>query len=49
VGDVRQPWGFGQAPNLGFPGEVNGRLRPWKNWRPIEQATMSYGHGISSA
>jgi cell division protein FtsI (penicillin-binding protein 3) len=39
--------GFGQAPNLGFPGEVNGRLRPWKSWRPIEQATMSYGHGIS--
>jgi cell division protein FtsI (penicillin-binding protein 3) len=39
--------GFGHAPNLGFPGEVNGRLRPWKNWRPIEQATMSYGHGIA--
>jgi cell division protein FtsI (penicillin-binding protein 3) len=39
--------GFGQAPNLGFPGEVGGRLRPWKNWRPIEQATMSYGHGIA--
>jgi cell division protein FtsI (penicillin-binding protein 3) len=39
--------GFGQAPNLGFPGEVNGRLRPWKNWRPIEQVTMSYGHGVS--
>jgi cell division protein FtsI (penicillin-binding protein 3) len=39
--------GFGQAPNLGFPGEVTGRLRPWKSWRPIEQATMSYGHGVS--
>ena len=39
--------GFGQAPRLGFPGEVTGRLRPWKGWRPIEQATMSYGHGIS--
>ena len=39
--------GFGQAPNLGFPGEVIGRLRPWKSWRPIEQATMSYGHGIA--
>ncbi len=39
--------GFGQPPNLGFPGEVTGRLRPWKSWRPIEQATMSYGHGIS--
>jgi len=39
--------GFGQVPRMGFPGEVAGRLRPWKNWRPIEQATMSYGHGIS--
>lgn len=39
--------GFGQVPHLGFPGEVTGRLRPWKTWRPIEQATMSYGHGIS--
>ncbi|WP_371323383.1 penicillin-binding protein 2 [Dechloromonas sp. ZY10] len=41
--------GFGQLPQLGFPGEVTGRLRPWKNWRPIEQATMSYGHGISTS
>jgi cell division protein FtsI (penicillin-binding protein 3) len=39
--------GFGQVPQMGFPGEVAGRLRAWKNWRPIEQATMSYGHGIS--
>lgn len=39
--------GFGVPPALGFPGEVGGRLRAWKNWRPIEQATMSYGHGIS--
>ena len=39
--------GFGQVPRLGFPGEVTGRVRPWKNWRPIEQATMAYGHGIS--
>ena len=39
--------GFGTLSHLGFPGEVSGRLRPWKTWRPIEQATMSYGHGIS--
>jgi len=39
--------GIGRAPGLGFPGEVTGRLRPWKSWRPIEQATMSYGHGLS--
>jgi cell division protein FtsI (penicillin-binding protein 3) len=39
--------GFGQAPKFGFPGAVAGRVRPYKAWRPIEQATMSYGHGIS--
>jgi cell division protein FtsI (penicillin-binding protein 3) len=39
--------GFGAPMKLGFPGEVGGRLRPWKKWQPIEQATMSYGHGIS--
>jgi cell division protein FtsI (penicillin-binding protein 3) len=42
-----QSVGFGAAPRLGFPGEANGRVRPYKTWRPIEQATMSYGHGIS--
>ena len=39
--------GFGTQPRSGFPGEVAGRLRAHENWRPIEQATMSYGHGIS--
>jgi cell division protein FtsI (penicillin-binding protein 3) len=39
--------GFGTPLNLGFPGESSGRLRPAKTWKPIEQATMSYGHGIS--
>jgi cell division protein FtsI (penicillin-binding protein 3) len=39
--------GFGQKPVLPFPGAVSGRLRPYKSWRPIEQATMSYGYGVS--
>ncbi|NWK77570.1 penicillin-binding protein 2 [Aquitalea sp. LB_tupeE] len=39
--------GFGRPPNTGFPGEAAGRLRDWKNWRPIEQATMSFGYGVS--
>jgi cell division protein FtsI (penicillin-binding protein 3) len=39
--------GFGAAPRLGFPGEASGRVREAKTWRPIEQATMSYGHGIA--
>jgi len=41
--------GFGQKPNLPFPGAVTGRLRPYKTWRPIEQATMSYGYGLSAS
>jgi cell division protein FtsI (penicillin-binding protein 3) len=39
--------GFGMPPQTKFPGEVSGRLRAYAGWRPIEQATMSYGHGIS--
>ncbi|WP_432258320.1 peptidoglycan D,D-transpeptidase FtsI family protein [Cupriavidus sp. TMH.W2] len=39
--------GLGQAPKIGFPGAVAGRVRPFKSWRPIEQATMSYGYGLS--
>lgn len=39
--------GFGQQPQLGFPGEAAGRLREAKTWRPVEQATMSYGYGLS--
>lgn len=39
--------GFGQAPRIGFPGAVAGRVRPYRSWRPIEQATMSYGYGLS--
>jgi cell division protein FtsI (penicillin-binding protein 3) len=41
--------GFGQKPQLNFPGAVTGRLRPYKSWRPIEQATMSYGYGLSAS
>ena len=41
--------GFGQKPQVPFPGVVSGRLRPYKTWRPIEQATMSYGYGLSGS
>jgi cell division protein FtsI (penicillin-binding protein 3) len=53
--DRREMWelythvGLGQKPQLGFPGTATGRLRPWKTWRPIEQATMSYGYGLSAS
>jgi cell division protein FtsI (penicillin-binding protein 3) len=41
--------GFGQKPQIDFPGAVTGKLRPWKTWRPVEQATMSYGYGVSAS
>lgn len=51
----RQMWelftqiGFGQKPQITFPGAVTGRLRPYKTWKPVEQATMSYGYGLSAS
>ena len=41
--------GLGQRPQLSFPGAAAGRLRPYKSWRTIEQATMSYGYGLSAS
>ncbi|HEX7466542.1 MAG TPA: penicillin-binding protein 2, partial [Usitatibacter sp.] len=47
MGTLYRELGFGLAPQSGFPGEAKGQLKPWTQWRPIEQATMSYGHGLS--
>jgi cell division protein FtsI (penicillin-binding protein 3) len=41
--------GIGRKPDIEFPGAATGRLRPYKTWRPIEQATMSYGYGLSAS
>lgn len=45
--NVYNELGLGHVEGVGFPGEATGRLRPYKTWRPIEMATMSFGHGIS--
>ena len=45
--DLFRRLGFGAAPQLGFPGAASGKLYPYRSWKPIEQATMAYGHGIS--
>ena len=39
--------GFGQATGSGFPGESVGVLPNYRHWHPIEQATISFGHGLS--
>ena len=47
MGTFYRELGFGLVPQTGFPGEARGIVRPWDKWRPVEQATMSYGMGIS--
>lgn len=39
--------GFGRVPDVGLNGATPGRMAPPNKWVPIQQATMSYGHGIS--
>jgi cell division protein FtsI (penicillin-binding protein 3) len=40
-------FGFGKVTGSGFPGESAGLLNHYSHWRPISQATMSYGYGLS--
>ncbi|MDM0050295.1 penicillin-binding protein 2 [Variovorax sp. J22R115] len=47
--DTYTALGYGQKPQVQFPGAVTGRLRPWKSWKPVEQATMAYGYGLSAS
>ena len=47
--DIYTALGYGQKPQIQFPGAVTGRLRPWKTWKPVEQATMAYGYGLSAS
>ena len=41
--------GYGRKPDLAFPGAATGRVRNWKTWKPVEQATMAYGYGLSAS
>ena len=46
--DTYSRFGFGEATGTGFPGESAGVLRNHRRWRRLEQATISYGYGISA-
>ncbi len=39
--------GFGQPTGIQLPGEVSGLLNPPSSWRPVEQASISFGYSIS--
>jgi cell division protein FtsI (penicillin-binding protein 3) len=40
-------FGFGHVTGSGYPGESAGLVPGYQHWRPIAQATMSYGYGLS--
>ena len=40
-------FGLGEMTTSGFPGESAGMLTHFSNWRPISQATIAYGYGVS--
>lgn len=40
-------FGLGSLTTSGFPGESAGLLTHYSHWRPVSQATLSYGYGVS--
>jgi cell division protein FtsI (penicillin-binding protein 3) len=47
IWDLYTRVGFGQKPQIDFPGRVTGKLRSHSAWRPIDQATIGFGYGVS--
>ncbi len=45
--DILTRFGIGRPSASGFPGESAGLLSHHANWRPISQATIAYGYGLS--
>jgi cell division protein FtsI (penicillin-binding protein 3) len=45
--DTMTQFGLGELTTSGFPGESAGMLTHFSNWRPISQATLAYGYGVS--
>jgi cell division protein FtsI (penicillin-binding protein 3) len=44
--DMYTAVGFGQRPQIDFPGATSGLMRPLKRWRPIDRITMGFGYGL---
>ena len=47
IRDLYARMGLGQPTGIGFPGEAVGVLPAPSKWRPVEEATLSYGYGMS--
>ncbi len=40
-------FGFGASTRSLFPDESSGLLRGWREWRPVDHATIAFGQGVS--
>ncbi len=47
IRDLYSRLGLGQPTGVGFPGEAVGVLPAPPKWRPVEEAALSYGYGMS--
>ncbi|KMQ73674.1 Cell division protein FtsI/penicillin-binding protein 2 [Marinobacter subterrani] len=47
IRDMYDRLGIGQPTGIGFPGEAVGVLPAPPKWRPVEEATLAYGYGMS--
>lgn len=46
--DALKRFGFSRRhTSLGFPGEIQGYLSPWKSWREIRFANIAFGQGLT--
>lgn len=41
--------GFGNSAGVGFPGEASGALLDYQSWHEFDQATLSFGYGVSTS
>lgn len=40
-------FGFGEATGSRFPDESAGVLRAWRDWKPVDHATIAFGQGVA--
>jgi len=45
--EALRAFGFGDSTASGFPDESAGVLRGWRDWQPVDHATIAFGQGIS--
>ena len=45
--EMLRAFGFGASTRSLFPDESSGVLRGWRDWKPVDHATIAFGQGVS--